>query len=483
MQYPAREGAIHAGGFLHRSAHRGKIALMLAAHRLERVSVRAALAIGFTVTLGLWLYTGWEFTDRIDRVRSDATEVAGRYNRAQELLSSVRAQVLLSSVRVRDALLAADPRERRSLRDQVEAQYRVITMALSDYEPVMGSSIEGDRIASLQREVEQFHAISMQVLADAQVGDIQTARDTLNRHIVPRREAALAISDEVQSLNRRAFITQQQDIAEIHRLAEFQSRRRLGFALVIGLGVLLITSLYAGKLESRLRDQFERDARISRELQQTAAKVLNAQEEERRRIARELHDEVGQVLTAIRVELDVAQRAIESSGGDPAILVEAQQISDGALQTVRNLTQLLHPAALDDLGLPAAIDASLRGLQRRHNIRTGLQQVDLPQRLAKDVELAAYRIVQEGITNVAKHAKASRCDVRLTGLTDRLLVEIEDDGVGFVEDIDRPIVARGLGLISIRERAARLGGTFNILSTPGEGTRLIISLPDGGALV
>lgn len=456
---------------------------MLTAQRLERVSVRAALAIGFAVTLGLWLYTGWEFTDRIDRVRSDATEVAGRYNRAQELLSSVRAQVLLSSVRVRDALLASDLAERANLRDQVEAQYRVIAMALADYEPVMGSSNEGDRIASLKSEVDQFHAISMQILANAQVGDLQSARQTLNRYIVPRREAALAISDEVQSLNRRAFIKQQADIAEIHRLAEFQSWRRLGLALVVGLGVLLITSLYAGRLEARLREQLDRDARISRELQQTAAKVLNAQEEERRRIARELHDEVGQVLTAIRVELDVAQRAIESSGGDPAILAEAQQISDGALQTVRNLTQLLHPAALDDLGLPAAIDASLRGLQRRYNIRAELQQVDVPPALHKDVELAAYRIVQEGITNVARHSKASRCDVRLTGLTDRLLVEIEDDGVGFVEDTDRPIVARGLGLISIRERAARLGGTFNILSSPGGGTRLIVSLPDGGTLV
>ena len=456
---------------------------MLAVQRLEGFSVRAALAIGFAVTLGLWLYTGWEFTERIDRVRSDATDVAGRYNRAQELLSSVRAQVLLCSVRVRDALLAADPQEKRALREQVEAQYRTIVMALADYEPVMGSSDESERIDRLKREVDQFHTISLQVLANAQVGNLQSARDTLTRLIVPRREAALAISDEVQSLNRRAFIAQQEDIAEIHRLAEFQSWRRLGLALVVGLGVVLITSLYVGRLEGRLREQLQRDARISRELQQTAAKVLNAQEEERRRIARELHDEVGQVLTAIRVELDVAQRAIQSTGGDPAILSEAQQISDGALQTVRNLTQLLHPAALDDLGLPAAIDASLRTLQRRYNIHTELEHDDRASDLPKDVELAAYRIVQEGITNVAKHAGASRCDVRLTRLADRLLVEIEDDGVGFIEDTDRPIVARGLGLISMRERASRLGGTFNILSSPGGGTKLIVSLPDGGTLV
>ena len=166
--------------------------------------------------------------------------------------------------------------------------------------------------------------------------------------------------------------------------------------------MLLMTSAYAGRLEARLRAQLERDARISSELQQTAAKVLNAQEEERRTIARELHDEVGQALTAIRVELDIAERTIETAGGSAAPLAEAQAITDGALQTVRNLTQLLHPAALDDLGLPAVLDASLRGLQRRYNIRGELEQIDLPPRLPRDVELAAYRIVQEGLTNVAQ---------------------------------------------------------------------------------
>jgi signal transduction histidine kinase len=211
----------------------------------------------------------------------------------------------------------------------------------------------------------------------------------LSRLIGPHRDSALAISEEIQSINRRAFIRQQSDVAEIQRAAEARSRDRIGLALVIGLGTLLLTSAYAGKLEARLRAQLERDARISSELQQTAAKVLNAQEEERRTIARELHDEVGQALTAIRVELDVAERAIESAGGSAAPLMEAQQITDGALQTVRNLTQLLHPAALDDLGLPAVIDATLRGLKRRYNIRGTLEQVDLPARLPREIEIAA----------------------------------------------------------------------------------------------
>jgi signal transduction histidine kinase len=450
--------------------------------QIERLSVRTALAIGFCVTLGLWLYTDYAFTRRIDTVRRDAADVAARYMRAQELLSTVRAQVLLSSVRVRDALLNPEPDELREYREQIEAAHRIITMALADYEPVMRSGVESDQIKRLQSEVDQFHATSLDVLTDAAGRRPADVRDVLNRHIVPRREAALAISEEIQSLNRRAFVQQQSDIAEIHRIAETDSRRSLGIALVVGLGIVLMTSLYATRLEGRLRVQLARDAQMSHELQQTAAKLIAAQEEERRTIARELHDEVGQVLTALKVELAVAQREIGSGHRSAETLAEANRIADTALQTVRNMSQLLHPAALDDLGLAAAIDSSLRGLTRRQAIRAELHQAGMRDRLPREVELAAYRIVQEAITNVGKHAHATRCDVHLTQLEDRLLIEVEDDGIGFVEDLQRPIIARGLGLISVRERATRLGGTFNILSAPGQGTRLIVSLPERTAL-
>ena len=448
----------------------------------ERVSIRLALAIGFVVTLGLWLYTGYAFRSQIDAVRRDASDVAGRYTRAQELLSTVRAQVLLSSVRVRDALLKPRPDVLADYREQLNSSYHIITMALADYEPVMQSSAESDQIARLLREVDAFHQTSLGVLADAAGRSPYEVGDVLTRHIGPRREAAIAISEEIQALNRRAYIQQREEIAEIHRAAELDSRRGLGIALVTSLGVLLLTSLYSGQLEARLRSQLKRDVRISRELQETANKLISAQEEERRTIARELHDEVGQVLTAIKVELAVVQRSLETSGVSTLPLAEAQAITDGALESIRNLTQLLHPAMLDDLGLPAAIDAALRAIARRLDIRTELHQVGLDERLPREVEVAAFRIVQEALTNVAKHARATECHVKLTQLPDRLLVEIEDDGVGFAEDIERPVADRGLGLVGVRERAARLGGTFNILSTPGQGTRLIVSLPDRGAL-
>ena len=452
--------------------------------QIERLSVRTALAIGFCVTLGLWLYTGYAFTQRIETVRRDAAEVASRYTRAQELLSTVRAQVLLSSVRVRDALLNPEPAAVSEYRDQMDASYRIITMALADYEPVMGSGVESDQIRKLRDEVEQFHDTSKGVLSDAAGRSPAAVREILNRSIVPRREAALAISEEIQALNRRAFIQQQSDIAEIHRVAELQSRRNLGVALVIGLGVLLMTSWYAGRLESRLRLQMERDARISRELRNTAAKLMTAQEEERRTIARELHDEVGQVLTAIKVELALAQRSIEAGGGSAAPLVEAQTITDGALADRAQP----HPAAASS----GARRPGVAGGHRRLAARAGAA-AQHPRRIAPDRAwpigcraTSRWRPTEScrrRITNVAKHAHATQCQVRLTHLADRLVVEVEDNGVGFnPQDTSGRSWRAGWDWSAFASAPRASAARSTCSAVPATGTRLVVELPERGVL-
>jgi len=447
---------------------------------LERLSFRAALALGILVTLGLWLFTSYTFTRRIDDVQKQAAEVASRYTRAQELLSTVRAQVLVSSVRVRDALLNPDPASLAGYREELHRIQGVIGTALDAYEPVMESAPGQDQVRSLRAEVDQFHKTSLAVLAETGGASNSVIRDLLNRRIIPRREAAVKISEDIQSLNRLAFVRQQADIAEIHRVAETQSWRRLGLALATSLGVLLVVAVYSSRLESRLHQQMDRDSRMSQELHNATIKLIGAQEDERRIIARELHDEVGQVLTALQVELSLADRKLSAAGVTVEPLEEAHHLAAGALTTVRDLSQLLRPAVLDDLGLPAAIDASLRGLARRHEIKVELVQMGMADRLSPETEITAYRIVQEALTNVARHAAASYCRVRLMRIPDRLKVEVEDDGGGFDPSIEPPTSA-GVGLIGMRERAAMLGGNLTIVSAPGAGTRLFIDLPSGVA--
>jgi signal transduction histidine kinase len=139
---------------------------------------------------------------------------------------------------------------------------------------------------------------------------------------------------------------------------------------------------------------------------------------------------------------------------------------------------MLHPAVLDDLGLPAAVDLHVKEFRRRHAITVEFSENGMEGRLPRDVETAAYRIVQEALTNVAKHAQASVCRVSLVRLSGGLMVVVGDDGIGFDTDGDGLGVDRaGLGLVSMRERALQLGGTVVIESGRGHGTRIVAEIP------
>jgi signal transduction histidine kinase len=446
--------------------------------RVTGITIRTALLLGFGLTFGVWLFTGSYFTTRMIEVGDRAAAINARYTRAQELLSTVRAQVLLESVYVRDALLDPDPAAPPAYRDQLEKTYGAVDDALEQYVPVLDSQVERERIAELRREIENFHLAMLEVLAPESRRSAAQVRAVLNTQVVPKREVAIRVSEDVQALNRSAFVQQQTEIVRIYGETQRRVWGALGLALAISLGIGLVATMYAGRLEHRVRHQQVRDAENTQDLQELSAKLITAQEAERRSIARELHDEVGQVLTAIKVELAVAQRTVDSGGGGRHLLDDARSIADGAIATVRDLSHLLHPALLDDLGLAAAVEWYLRGFGKRHGIRVEVVQDGMEGRLMPETEVAAYRIVQEALTNVAKHARASGCRVFLRRRPNTILMTIEDDGVGFDQDTlqDRD-ATRGLGLIGIRERVSQLRGTLRLETAPGAGTRLTVELP------
>jgi signal transduction histidine kinase len=444
---------------------------------LEGVTIKAALLLGFGLTFGLWLFVGYHFTQRLTEVQREAEEINARYIHAQELLSTVRAQVLLGSVYVRDALLDPDPATADSYRRQLQDTYRSIVDALNQYVPVVDSPGERERVARLHLEIDDFRSTMMEVLATDSSQWRNEARLLLRNRIVPKREVVIRVSEEVQALNRAEFVQQQTRIADVHRATQRRGWEQLGFALAASFGIALLATRYASRLEDRLRQQMAKNEESTRALQRLSSQLINAQEEERRSIARELHDEVGQVLTAIKVELAVAQRAIEADGGNAQVLQDARSIADGALHTVRDLSHLLHPPLLDDLGLPAAIEWYLRGFSKRHDIQVDLLHDPMPGRLTPETEAAAYRIVQEALTNVAKHASATVCRVYVQQLPNTVLITIEDNGAGFDMTAAAQTADRGLGLIGIRERVSHLQGTLRLESAPGKGTRLTVELP------
>jgi len=205
---------------------------------------------------------------------------------------------------------------------------------------------------------------------------------------------------------------------------------------------------------------------------------VRAQEDERRAIARELHDEIGQALTAVDVELAVAERTLGTDGRAAAAIHEARTVTQRALGGVRDLSQLLRPSMLDDFGLPDTLKWYLRKFSDRTGVRTELVEDRLSDRLPIDVEVCVYRTIQEALTNVSRHARATACRIFVQRLASSVIVTVEDDGVGLSPPGAGNTAARaGLGLVGIRERVSDLGGTFRIEGKSGTGTRLTIELP------
>jgi signal transduction histidine kinase len=198
-----------------------------------------------------------------------------------------------------------------------------------------------------------------------------------------------------------------------------------------------------------------------------------------------LHDEVGQALTAIKMDVTVARRgidalpAVESGARIVSWLDDARSIAENTLQSVRDLSQLLHPSMLDDFGLPEALRSYLRTFSKRTGISAQFIQNGREQRLPQAMEVCVYRIVQEALTNVVRHSGARNAVVTLSQTDDRLEMTIDDDGQGIDQQISRfgESSTHGLGIIGRRERVQALGGTFALESRRVGGTRVAIQLP------
>jgi signal transduction histidine kinase len=232
----------------------------------------------------------------------------------------------------------------------------------------------------------------------------------------------------------------------------------------------------------RLAEIFAARAAVAVELSErvardTVRRVIDAQELERRRLARELHDETGQALTSILLGLKGIRGAQSDDEAEQAE-AELRELVVRALQDVRRLAVELRPTALDDFGLAAALERLGETFSERSGIATEVQAILGGERLAPEIETALYRLVQEALTNVVKHAEAKNVSVVVTRRAGGVGAVVEDDGRGFAEAGVRD---DALGIVGMRERVALLGGTLTFESSPGGGTALVAYIPSGAA--
>ena len=228
--------------------------------------------------------------------------------------------------------------------------------------------------------------------------------------------------------------------------------------------------------EMRAKEQREQSLQLLSESDEQRRRLLKrlvqAQETERRQVAGEIHDDPVQVLTALALRLDVVAKSID----DPQVLAEladARQTAYAALTSLRHLIFELHPLVLDRQGLVVALEVLLEQTRQETGLQVRLEST-LARTLSAETSAIAYRIAQEALLNIRKHARALQITVHVDQTADALVVRIKDDGLGFDPGAHEP---GGLGLISMRERAEMAGGRFAIESVAERGTTVTFSLP------
>ncbi|WP_246409787.1 sensor histidine kinase [Granulicella aggregans] len=280
------------------------------------------------------------------------------------------------------------------------------------------------------------------------------------------------IARQIMELNR-----EQQDRAGAQLHAEHD---RLQGELLISslLSLAVVFALIAGisyriKTTERFAEQQYKDVVQARaELQTFAGRLEQAQEEERRNLSRELHDELGQTMAAALVELSRIESEMPQDTAAKAQLASVKSELEGSMRSIRDIALVLRPSMLDDLGLVPALKWQGREVARRSGLAVRVEADDDCESLPDTYRTCIYRIVQEALHNVVKHASATSVAVSFRSTNETLLLTVEDNGKGF-----RPASEKGMGLLGIEERVGRLAGLVRVTSSPDKGTTIQVTLP------
>ena len=219
---------------------------------------------------------------------------------------------------------------------------------------------------------------------------------------------------------------------------------------------------------------------LAAQLRALSRRLVDVRESERRQLARELHDRVGQNLTALGLDLGILRAKLDAHG-DPEIrlrLEESARLLDDTADAIENVLSDLRPPMLDDYGLLTALQWYANNFFKRTGIPVEVRGDELGTRPPANIEIALFRVAQEALTNIAKHAGATRVIIELERSPEEVVMSIIDNGVGFdASSAGNAMAKRGLGMVTMRERCEAVGGRFEVISAPNAGTTIIARIP------
>lgn len=441
--------------------------------RLQRRFFRtwpvAAAALGGLLLL---IYTSVVATShKAEEIYAQLDQLNTHHREVDNKLRRLRADVHLSGIYIRDYLLDTDREQAPEYRQRLTELRKSHTATVSDLRALLPPSA-APRMDNLQAGLDEYWQAFEPLFEWSVYEKIMRSARFLRREVLPRREAVLAITRDIEQLNNANLAMQRAEVTR--RLTAFRDdlHRRLWRTLALGFIVAFVAVLRLRALERRSERQRAHAEEAEQEMRLLSQQLVAAQEEERKKLTRELHDHVGQMLTALRMEIGKADRARGSDTNVRNSIGEAKRLIDTILRSVRDLVMGLRPSMLDDFGLQPALAWQVRDFRRRFSIAVDLEVSGEIDTLPDQHRTCVYRIVQEALTNCARHAHAKRIEIAVRYEQNTLDLFVSDDGVG----ID-PARARGVGLLGIEERVRELHGAFHIGPRQPRGTELHVTLP------
>lgn len=311
--------------------------------------------------------------------------------------------------------------------------------------------------------------------AEFQESPLKNKTASVRDQFASQSKKIFAVTEELGKLNEENFEARRRELSHAVENLQNDIWETMLTALCLGAIIAGASVFRISSLEKESAEYQKATKQAEGRLRQLSQQLVSSQEQERKALSRELHDEIGQLLTALRMELGNLERSRAASGGEADThLDQAKKLAETTLKTTRDIAMGLRPAMLDLLGLGPALEWQTREYSRRYKTPIQLDVAGDLRDLPDPHRTYLYRIVQEGLTNCARHAHAKNIRVSLKDANGQLAVTVEDDGVGFDQHGG---VAYGLGLLGITERVRELCGNIAIRSEPGKGTRLEVMLP------
>jgi len=433
-------------------------------------STRLALTVGFGSLLALMALAGMDALRVLQRFRADDERIRQQYLFQNHVLNDIRSEVYVSGTYIRDYLLEPEAERAETYRQNLETVRRQMEAALESYGRQL-QPVEAQHYTALSSELTQYWKILEPIFAWTPEERRRSGYTFLRDEVFPRRQNMLAIADRIAEINDQQLNAGNAQVVGL--LLNFQTRLLIALivTVVLGTAMAVFSTRRVLKSEARAEARFEEVAEARRQLTNLSARLVQAQERERRALSRELHDEVGQALSAVLVELRNLSAA-RSEAESRAQVDLIRGLVESTVRVVRNMALLLRPSMLDDLGLVPALRWQARETSKRTSmdvsVTTDLDSDDFPD----EHKTCIYRVVQEALHNCSEHSQATTVRIRVHQQPGTLALSIQDDGCGF--DVKQ---VKGLGLLGIEERVARLGGTCSVFSERGRGTKLTIELP------